>query len=152
MATSARSAASRTGTLTGPQEQLNAFGLRTAYDTYRAELTGDVTAVHGADGGESVCGGYGRMPAWLPWPLLLWPGSRTDRKVKTSSGFLHTARAHALILRQFCRTLSVSAGEAHQLKHSVTPLCGCDSSCWVTLGRADCHLARGRGGGVQEAG
>ncbi|MEU9414429.1 hypothetical protein [Streptomyces sp. NPDC048272] len=39
-------------------------------DTWRptpgAELTSDVTAVHGGDGGESVCGGYGRMPAWLP--------------------------------------------------------------------------------------
>ncbi|MFI9251300.1 hypothetical protein [Streptomyces sp. NPDC053069] len=54
------------GDHTGPQQQLNAFGLRIAYDTYRAELTSDVTAVHGGDGGESVCGGYGRMLAWLP--------------------------------------------------------------------------------------
>ncbi|MFH8933963.1 hypothetical protein [Streptomyces griseosporeus] len=51
---------------TGPHQELNAFGLRIAYDTYRAELTSDVTAVHGGDGGESVCGGYGRMLAWLP--------------------------------------------------------------------------------------
>ncbi|AVV40602.1 hypothetical protein C6376_03345 [Streptomyces sp. P3] len=54
------------GDRTGPQNQLNAFGLRIAYDTYRTELTGDVTAVHGGDGGESVCGGYGHMLAWLP--------------------------------------------------------------------------------------
>ncbi|MFE9704310.1 hypothetical protein [Streptomyces sp. NPDC005930] len=54
------------GDRTGPQNQLNAFGLRIAYDTYRTELTSDVTAVHGGDGGESVCGGYGRMLAWLP--------------------------------------------------------------------------------------
>ncbi|WP_103509678.1 hypothetical protein [Streptomyces sp. SM13] len=51
---------------TGPHNELNAFGLHIAYDTYRAELTGDVTAVHGGDGGESVCGGYGRLLAWLP--------------------------------------------------------------------------------------
>ncbi|MFE2527816.1 hypothetical protein ACFXEL_26635 [Streptomyces sp. NPDC059382] len=51
---------------TGPQNQLNAFGLRIAYDTYRTELTSDVTSVYGGDGGESVCGGYGSMPAWLP--------------------------------------------------------------------------------------
>jgi formylglycine-generating enzyme required for sulfatase activity len=51
---------------TGPHQQLNAFGLRIAYDTYRVELTSDVTAVHGGDGGESVCGGYGRVLAWLP--------------------------------------------------------------------------------------
>ncbi|WP_326614424.1 hypothetical protein OG949_39805 [Streptomyces scopuliridis] len=48
------------------QNQLNAFGLHIAYDTYRTELTSDVTAVHGGDGGESVCGGYGHMLAWLP--------------------------------------------------------------------------------------
>ncbi|MFJ9074671.1 hypothetical protein ACIRO3_05385 [Streptomyces sp. NPDC102278] len=51
---------------TGPHNQPSAFGLRIAYDTYRAELTSDVADVHGGDGGESVCGGYGRMPAWLP--------------------------------------------------------------------------------------
>ncbi|MFB4266689.1 hypothetical protein [Nonomuraea sp. GTA35] len=50
----------------GPHEQLNAFGLRIAYDTYRAELSTDTTAVHGGDGGESVCGGYGHLLAWLP--------------------------------------------------------------------------------------
>lgn len=54
------------GDRTGPQQQLSAFGLRIAYDTHRAKLTSDVTAVHGGDGGESVCGGYGRMLAWLP--------------------------------------------------------------------------------------
>ncbi|MFF3324245.1 hypothetical protein [Streptomyces sp. NPDC002889] len=54
------------GDRTGPQNQLNAFGLRIAYDTYCTELTSDVTAVHGGDGGESVCGGYGHMLAWLP--------------------------------------------------------------------------------------
>jgi formylglycine-generating enzyme required for sulfatase activity len=42
---------------TGPHNELNA---------YRAELTSDVTAVHGGDGGESVCGGYGHLLAWLP--------------------------------------------------------------------------------------
>lgn len=50
----------------GPQNQPNAFGLRIGYDTYRSELTSDVTAVHGGDGGESVCGGYGHLLAWLP--------------------------------------------------------------------------------------
>ncbi|QIJ60644.1 hypothetical protein [Streptomyces sp. JB150] len=50
----------------GPHNEPNAFGLRIAYDTYRAELTSDVTAVHGGDGGESVCGGYGHLLAWLP--------------------------------------------------------------------------------------
>ncbi|MFJ9953380.1 hypothetical protein [Kitasatospora sp. NPDC091207] len=51
---------------TGPQHELNAFGLHIAYDTYRTELTSDETAVHGGDGGESACGGYGRLLAWLP--------------------------------------------------------------------------------------
>ncbi|MFJ5974550.1 hypothetical protein [Streptomyces sp. NPDC093060] len=54
------------GDHTGPQNQLNAFGLRIAYDTYRSELASDAVAVHGGDGGESVCGGYGHMLAWLP--------------------------------------------------------------------------------------
>lgn len=52
--------------VTGPQHQLNAFGLHIAYDTYRAELTGDPAAVRGGDGGESVCGGYGALLGWLP--------------------------------------------------------------------------------------
>ncbi|AUY48961.1 formylglycine-generating enzyme family protein [Streptomyces sp. CB01881] len=54
------------GDADGPHRQPNAFGLRIAYDTYRTELSSDVTAVHGGDGGESVCGGYGRLLAWLP--------------------------------------------------------------------------------------
>ncbi|MFJ9738315.1 hypothetical protein [Streptomyces sp. NPDC101166] len=54
------------GDRAGPRNELNAFGLRIAYDTYRAELTSDGAAVHGGDGGESVCGGYGRLLAWLP--------------------------------------------------------------------------------------
>ncbi|MFD7282336.1 hypothetical protein ACFV80_36260 [Streptomyces sp. NPDC059862] len=54
------------GDPTGPHNQLNAFGLHIAYDTYRTELTSEATAIHGGDGGESVCGGYGRMLAWLP--------------------------------------------------------------------------------------
>jgi hypothetical protein len=54
------------GDRTGPHRQPNGFGLRIAYDTYRTELTSDVTATHGGDGGESVCGGYGHMLAWLP--------------------------------------------------------------------------------------
>ncbi|MBO1413985.1 hypothetical protein [Streptomyces sp. FH025] len=51
---------------TGPQHQLSHLGLRIAYDTYRMELTSDVTAVHGGDGGESACGGYGHLLGWLP--------------------------------------------------------------------------------------
>ncbi|WP_312018656.1 hypothetical protein [Streptomyces sp. I05A-00742] len=54
------------GDRTGPQNQLSAFGLRITYDTYRTELTNVTTAVHGGDGGESVCGGYGPLLAWLP--------------------------------------------------------------------------------------
>ncbi|MFC9295736.1 hypothetical protein ACFTWH_10540 [Streptomyces sp. NPDC057011] len=54
------------GDLTGPHSKPNAFGLHIAYDTYSMELTSDVTAVHGGDGGESVCGGYGNLLAWLP--------------------------------------------------------------------------------------
>ncbi|WP_329497575.1 hypothetical protein [Kitasatospora herbaricolor] len=50
----------------GPQHRPNAFGLHIGYDVYRTELTSDVTAVHGGDGGESVCGGYGNLLAWLP--------------------------------------------------------------------------------------
>ncbi|MET9624852.1 hypothetical protein ABZZ37_29340 [Streptomyces sp. NPDC006464] len=50
----------------GPQHEPSAFGLRIAHDTYSAELTSDRTAVHGGDGGESVCGGYGTLLAWLP--------------------------------------------------------------------------------------
>nr|WP_202451574.1 hypothetical protein [Streptomyces sp. SID4948] len=50
----------------GPQHQLNALGLRIAYETYRTELTSDVNAVHGGDGGESACGGYGALLSWLP--------------------------------------------------------------------------------------
>ncbi|WP_330237638.1 hypothetical protein [Streptomyces sp. NBC_00525] len=50
----------------GPLKEPNAFGLRIAYDTYRAELSSDTTAIHGGDGGESVCGGYGLLLAWLP--------------------------------------------------------------------------------------
>ncbi|MER6096170.1 hypothetical protein ABT154_09995 [Streptomyces sp. NPDC001728] len=50
----------------GPQSRPNAFGLRIAHDTYSAELTSDTTAVHGGDGGESVCGGYGTLLGWLP--------------------------------------------------------------------------------------
>ncbi|MFI9787931.1 hypothetical protein ACIHEI_31150 [Kitasatospora sp. NPDC051984] len=51
---------------TGPQHQPNALGLRIAHDTYRTELTSDLTAVHGGDGGESACGGYGHLLGWLP--------------------------------------------------------------------------------------
>lgn len=50
----------------GPHTGPNAFGLRIAYDTYRAELSTDPGAVHGGDGGESVCGGYGNLLGWLP--------------------------------------------------------------------------------------
>ncbi|MGF1427213.1 hypothetical protein [Kitasatospora sp. LaBMicrA B282] len=51
---------------TGPHRRPNALGLRIAYDTYRTELTSDPAAVHGGDGGESECGGYGRLLGWLP--------------------------------------------------------------------------------------
>ncbi|MGW4349941.1 hypothetical protein ACWEL8_33350 [Streptomyces sp. NPDC004690] len=54
------------GDPTGPHHTLSAFGLRIAHDPYSAELTGDPTAVHGGDGGEAVCGGYGALLAWLP--------------------------------------------------------------------------------------
>ncbi|CAL9279292.1 hypothetical protein [Streptomyces sp. NPDC052644] len=50
----------------GPQHEASALGLRIAYDTYRAELSSDPTAVLGGDGGESVCGGYGALLGWLP--------------------------------------------------------------------------------------
>lgn len=49
----------------GPRCEPNAFGLRIAYDSYAAELSSDPGAVHGGDGGESVCGGYGDLWAWL---------------------------------------------------------------------------------------
>lgn len=49
----------------GPRCEPNAFGLRIAYDSYAAELSGDPGAVHGGDGGESVCGGSGDLWAWL---------------------------------------------------------------------------------------
>lgn len=51
---------------TGPHNEPNAFGLRIAYDTYSVELTSVNSAVYGGDGGESVCGGYGTLLAWLP--------------------------------------------------------------------------------------
>ncbi|MET9464598.1 hypothetical protein ABZY44_07170 [Streptomyces sp. NPDC006544] len=50
----------------GPRSQPNAFGLRIAYDAYAAELSADPGAVHGGDGGEAVCGGYGSLLGWLP--------------------------------------------------------------------------------------
>nr|WSX48350.1 formylglycine-generating enzyme family protein [Streptomyces sp. NBC_00974] len=50
----------------GPRSQPNAFGLRIAYDAYAAELSADPGAVHGGDGGEAVCGGYGNLLGWLP--------------------------------------------------------------------------------------
>lgn len=64
----------------GPQNQLGAFGLRIAYDTYRTELTSDATAVHGGNGGESVCGGYGHMPHGIRLPLAT--ASRTPSMVE----------------------------------------------------------------------
>ncbi|WP_327418908.1 hypothetical protein [Streptomyces sp. NBC_01233] len=50
----------------GVRHEPNAFGLHIAYDSYGTELSGDPTAVHGGDGGEAVCGGYGDLLAWLP--------------------------------------------------------------------------------------
>ncbi|MEU0004945.1 hypothetical protein ABZ079_11755 [Streptomyces sp. NPDC006314] len=51
---------------TGPHRERNAFGLHIAYDSYSTELSTDPHAVHGGDGGESVCGGYGHLLGWLP--------------------------------------------------------------------------------------
>ncbi|MDX2824292.1 hypothetical protein Sipo8835_15250 [Streptomyces ipomoeae] len=53
------------GDTTGPHNEPNAFGLRIAHDTYTTEVTGD-GSVRGGDGGESACGGYGRLLGWLP--------------------------------------------------------------------------------------
>lgn len=50
----------------GPRGAANTFGLRIAYDAYGAELSAGTGAVHGGDGGEAVCGGYGSLLAWLP--------------------------------------------------------------------------------------
>ncbi|MFC5661858.1 hypothetical protein ACFP3U_02555 [Kitasatospora misakiensis] len=50
----------------GPHARPNAFGLRIAHDTYRSEITSEPGLIHGGDGGESVCGGYGTVLAWLP--------------------------------------------------------------------------------------
>ncbi|MEU7888654.1 hypothetical protein AB0B54_24385 [Microbispora bryophytorum] len=54
------------GDKAGPQHQPNAFGLRIADSVYSAEVTSDPDAIHGGDGGEAVCGGYGTLLAWLP--------------------------------------------------------------------------------------
>jgi hypothetical protein len=51
---------------TGPQSLPNAFGLLIAHDSYSAELSSDPGSIHGGDGGESVCGGYGALLGWLP--------------------------------------------------------------------------------------
>lgn len=48
-----------------PAHQLNAFGLRTAYDTYRTELTSDATAVHGGRWWR-VGVRVGHLLTWLP--------------------------------------------------------------------------------------
>ncbi|MFE6846668.1 hypothetical protein [Streptomyces sp. NPDC057686] len=50
----------------GLRHRSNAFGLHIAYDSYGTELSSDPAAVHGGDGGEAVCGGYGNLLAWLP--------------------------------------------------------------------------------------
>ncbi|MFD7787893.1 hypothetical protein ACFV4Q_33090 [Streptomyces nojiriensis] len=50
----------------GPRHEPNAFGLHIAYDSYGTELSADPTRVHGGDGGEAVCGGYGDLLGWLP--------------------------------------------------------------------------------------
>lgn len=60
------------GDRTGPHQQLSGFGLRIAHDTYRTELTSDVTAAHGGDGGESVCGGV-RLHAGVAAPGYCQP-------------------------------------------------------------------------------
>ncbi|KPI04443.1 hypothetical protein OV450_4232 [Actinobacteria bacterium OV450] len=50
----------------GVRHRRNAFGLHIAYDSYGTELSADPAVVHGGDGGEAVCGGYGDLLAWLP--------------------------------------------------------------------------------------
>ncbi|WP_329315470.1 hypothetical protein OG723_34635 [Streptomyces sp. NBC_01278] len=50
----------------GARHEPNAFGLHIAYDSYGTELSTDAAVVHGGDGGEAVCGGYGDLLAWLP--------------------------------------------------------------------------------------
>ncbi|WP_449485504.1 hypothetical protein [Streptomyces avidinii] len=54
------------GAAPGPRSEPNAFGLRIAHDSYAAEISDDPAAVHGGDGGEAACGGYGNLLAWLP--------------------------------------------------------------------------------------
>ncbi|MGW2280583.1 hypothetical protein [Streptomyces sp. NPDC001770] len=54
------------GSGTGPHRLPNAFGLHIGYDVYEAEVTADPGHVHGGDGGEAVCGGYGTFLGWLP--------------------------------------------------------------------------------------
>lgn len=71
------------GDQAGPQQEPNALGLRIAYDSYRTELTSDVTAVHGGDGGESVCGGYGGLLEWLPL-------ATADRNPFQATEFVHS--------------------------------------------------------------
>jgi hypothetical protein len=71
------------GDQAGPQQEPNALGLRIAYDSYRTELTSDVTAVHGGDGGESVCGGYGGLLEWLPL-------ATADRNPFHATEFVHS--------------------------------------------------------------
>ncbi|MFJ3514214.1 hypothetical protein [Streptomyces sp. NPDC090131] len=50
----------------GVRHEPNAFGLHIAHDCYGTELSADPAAVHGGDGGEAACGGYGDLLAWLP--------------------------------------------------------------------------------------
>ncbi|MFF7362984.1 hypothetical protein [Streptomyces sp. NPDC008125] len=50
----------------GPHRLPNAFGLSIGHDVYEAEMTGDPGHVHGGDGGEAVCGGYGTFLGRLP--------------------------------------------------------------------------------------
>ncbi|MET9323471.1 hypothetical protein ABZX75_25260 [Streptomyces sp. NPDC003038] len=50
----------------GVRHEPNAFGLHIAYDSYGRELSSDWGAVHGGDGGEAACGGYGALREWLP--------------------------------------------------------------------------------------
>lgn len=50
----------------GPHRLPNAFGLRFGHSVYEAEVTGDPGHVHGGDGGEAACGGYGTFLTWLP--------------------------------------------------------------------------------------
>ncbi|MGW6914339.1 hypothetical protein ACWGB8_11025 [Kitasatospora sp. NPDC054939] len=64
----ARQAAERVGGRVVAVEEVEHLGARmhAARIERDSEVTSDPAAVHGGDGGESVCGGYGALLGWLP--------------------------------------------------------------------------------------